>query len=433
MNAVQRSVSFRRAGLPAAAFLIFSGFSLLPSGCSKTGTTPTPAPGGKGSVKVESAEPIKLKVAYIGLTCEPPIFVAYEKGFFKEEGLDVELVKADWDGLQSGLHTGRFDANHTLIMYMLKPLESGLDIKITGGIHTGCLRIQAGITTAINKLADLKGKRIGVATIGSPPFLYAGRVLAGHGFDPKKDVDWVPLPPDTAELNLDLGKIDAIASAEPIGTILTIKKKVRAIADQAEDDGYKDEYCCCSVVSGKLVRENPIAAAKVTRALLKGAKWVSANPTAAAKLAVEKKYLAASPEINAQAISKLNYLPGVAKCRRNVEEVAQDMKKAGFLKAATDPVELAKKAWLDLDGVTDEWVKTLEVEKVAGGGPPPPMDLATLEAILARTPLCNKMAHCCDSDSALFPLSDDWLLVRPLQLSSERSPQGDCNLVYANR
>src|SRR5688572_26219956 len=28
----------------------------------------------------------KVKIAYIGLTCEAPIFVAYEKGFFQQEG-----------------------------------------------------------------------------------------------------------------------------------------------------------------------------------------------------------------------------------------------------------------------------------------------------------------------------------------------------------
>jgi NitT/TauT family transport system substrate-binding protein len=30
----------------------------------------------------------KVRIGYIGLTCEAPIYAAYEKGFFKEEGLE---------------------------------------------------------------------------------------------------------------------------------------------------------------------------------------------------------------------------------------------------------------------------------------------------------------------------------------------------------
>src|SRR5207248_2809193 len=42
------------------------------------------------SCKKEAASN-KVRVGYIGLTCEAPIFTAVEKGFFKEEGLEVEL------------------------------------------------------------------------------------------------------------------------------------------------------------------------------------------------------------------------------------------------------------------------------------------------------------------------------------------------------
>jgi hypothetical protein len=34
---------------------------------------------------------------------------------------------------------------------------------------------------------------------------------------------------------------------------------------------------------------------------------------------------------------------------------------------------LIRKAWLDLDGVTDDWVKSLKVETVKGGGRPAPL------------------------------------------------------------
>ena len=183
-----------------------------------------------------------------------------------------------------------------------------------------------------------------------------------------------------------------MCDSEPIGSILLAQGKVRTIADQAEDPPYKDEYCCAVVVSGKLARENPASAAKVTRALLKGARWVEANPTAAAKLSVEKKYISASVEVNAQAISKLKYMPGIARCRTSLDLAAKEMKAAGLLNAATNPSELAAKAWLDLEGVTDEWIKGLTVETVAGGGPPPADG-----SVLAACSL-DGVKTCCDHD-----------------------------------
>src|SRR5262245_61141992 len=59
----------------------------------------------------------KVRVGYIGLTCEAPIFTAVEKGFFKEEGLDVELVRCQWATYKDALALGRFDVTHHLVMY----------------------------------------------------------------------------------------------------------------------------------------------------------------------------------------------------------------------------------------------------------------------------------------------------------------------------
>jgi NitT/TauT family transport system substrate-binding protein len=173
------------------------------------------------------------------------------------------------------------------------------------------------------------------------------------------------------------------------------------------------------VVNGAFGRDHPSSAAKVTRALLKGAKWVSVNPTAAAQIAVEKKYVATTMAVNAQAIATLRYEPGVDKARRDVRVGALEMKKAGFLKKETDAEELAKKAWLDLDGVTDDWVKSLRVEKVANGGPPAKLSSAGFAALFNGQPCCQDgacLGCCCDSDEARLPLPEEWASVRPLRL-----------------
>src|ERR1051326_7243978 len=66
---------------------------------------------GSGSKPTATASN-RVRVGYIGLTCEAPIFTAYEKGFFKEEGLDVTLVKCEWANYKDVLALGRSE-EHT--------------------------------------------------------------------------------------------------------------------------------------------------------------------------------------------------------------------------------------------------------------------------------------------------------------------------------
>src|SRR4051795_6878062 len=270
---------------------------LLLSGCGKKEHDPS------------AATSNKIRVGYIGLTCEAPIFTAVEKGFFKDEGLDVSLVRCEWSKYKDVLALGGFDITHHLIMYFLKPLEQGLDVKITGGIHRGCLRVQAAVNGSIQSVQDLRGKRIGVPGMGTPPFIFANRVLGANGIDPGKEITWLVFPAGELGLALDKGEVDPVPNSDPIGSLLLATGKVRNVADQAADMPYKDEYCCAVIVNGKYLAANPKGTAAATRALLKGAKWVETNPAAAARLSVEKKYLASNPELNTVAISHLRYVP----------------------------------------------------------------------------------------------------------------------------
>lgn len=334
---------------------------VLLSGCGKNAETTT-ASNDRG--------PMKIRVGYIGLTCEAPIFSAVEKGFFKEENLDVELVKCEWSKYKDVLALGGYDITHHLVMYFLKPIEQGLDIKFTAGIHRGCLRVQASNKSNIHTIQDLRGKRIGVPGMGTPPFIFANRVLGANGINPKTEITWLVFPAGELGLALDKGEVDAVADAEPIGSLLIAQGKVRKIADQVEDAPYNDEYCCAVIANGKFVAKNPRATAAATRALLKAAKWVEANPAAAAKLSVEKKYLASTVEQNAVAISKIRYMPSVSGAEKAVKMASAEMKRAGMLNATTDPEDIAKKAFIHLDGVSDEWLNSLQVEKLVDGQVP---------------------------------------------------------------
>src|SRR3989475_2023536 len=309
----------------------------------------------------------KVRVGYIGLTCEAPIFTAVEKGFFKEEGLDVSLVKCDWKNYKDVLALGGYDLTHHLVMYFLKPIEQGLDVKFTGGIHRGCLRVQAGANSNLRTVEDLRGKRIGVPGMGTPPFIFANRVLGANGIDPSKEVSWLVFPAGELGLAIDKGEVDAVADSEPIGSLLLAQGKVRNIADQAADAPYRDEYCCAVLVSGKFLARNPKATAAATRALLKAAKWVETNPAAAAKLSVEKKYLASTVDMNTLSISHLRYVPSVSGAQTAVRLAAAEMKTAGMLNPTTDVGGLASRAFGTLDGVSDQWLDSLSVGKVAGG------------------------------------------------------------------
>src|SRR5712672_2740923 len=331
-----------------------------------------------------SGGPPKVRVGYIGLTCEAPIFTAVEKGFFREEGLEVELVKCNWAAYKDALALGSFDITHHLVMLFLKPIEQGLDVRFLAGIHRGCLRVQAGVKTNIHTIEDLKGKRIGVPGMGTPPFVFANRVFGTHGLDAGKDITWKVFPAGELGLAIDKGEVDAVADAEPIGSLLIAEGKVRNIADQIMDEPYKDEYCCEVIANGKWVDGNRDTAARATRALLKGAKWVETNPRAAAMMAVEKKYLASTPELNMAALARLRYVPSVQLAEESVHTAGREMKVAKMLSPETDTEALAKRAFMHLPGVTDDWIKTLEVEKIAGAQVSPDEDIRLIAALIQK-------------------------------------------------
>ena len=88
--------------------------------------------------------PRKLKLSWnAGAVCLVPVPVAIDHGFFQKRNLDVEFINfgGSTDQLLEAIATGKADAGVGMALRWLKPLEQGFDVKITAGIHGGCMRL----------------------------------------------------------------------------------------------------------------------------------------------------------------------------------------------------------------------------------------------------------------------------------------------------
>jgi len=68
----------------------------------------------------------------------------------------------------------------------------------------------------------------------------------------------------------------------------------------------------------------------------------------------------------------------------SVHTAGREMKVAKMLAPETDTEALAKRAFMHLDGVSDEWIKSLQVETVAGGQVSPDEDIRLIAALIQK-------------------------------------------------
>ena len=133
---------------------------------------------GKAGSKTAAAKEdnTEMHIAYTPGLCDAPIMIGLEKGFFKAEGINAKVSKVDGTHISEALGSGKVDGVQTLVSKVVQPLENGLPIKLTAGLHKGCVRILSKKDSGINGVPDLKGKKIGVAGLAR-----IGAGLAGIG------------------------------------------------------------------------------------------------------------------------------------------------------------------------------------------------------------------------------------------------------------
>ena len=163
--------------------------------------------------------PRQLKLAWnANAACTVAAAVAKERGIFAKHNLDVEFVNfgGSTDQLLEAIATGKADAGLGLALRWLKPLEQGFDVRITAGVHGGCIRLLGSKAANIDNLEALRGKAIGISDQASPAKNFFSIFLAKKGIDPAQDVEWRQYPANLLALAVDKGEVQALAEIDPL-------------------------------------------------------------------------------------------------------------------------------------------------------------------------------------------------------------------------
>ncbi len=233
---------------------------------------------------VADKKPLKL-TWNANAICTVGVPVAKTKGYFTKRNLDVELINfgGSTDQLLEAIATGKADAGVGMALRWLKPLEQGFDVRITTGIHGGCMRLLTKSGTGVTTLADLKGKAIGVSDLAAPDKNFFAIRLAKLGLDPLTDVEWKVFPADLLPVALQKGEIQAFTLGDPLGWVIRDRDGLTEVATNLDGE-YAHRACCVLGVRGSLIRDDRPAAAALTEAILEAQEFVFANPDEAAAI-----------------------------------------------------------------------------------------------------------------------------------------------------
>jgi NitT/TauT family transport system substrate-binding protein len=176
---------------------------------------------GVGSARADSA----VKIGALKLSSSAPLFIGVDKGFFKEYGIEPELVFFQAAApIATALATGQIEVGATGITAALYNIVLGGEQiwlvadkgrEWPGYPLTGIVVQKELYDGGLRQIADLKGKRVGITTLGSTFHYSLGNILEKSGLK-LEDVRVVPLQTMPAAIEALKGKqVDAILLPQP--------------------------------------------------------------------------------------------------------------------------------------------------------------------------------------------------------------------------
>ena len=156
------------------------------SGCGTQQTANTPAQDGE----TEQLDKIMVQSLWIPQAQFAGLYVAAEKGFYEEEGIEVEILPGGDVSAEEQVENDIAQIGVAFYSSVLTYQEGGYDfINVFQTFRSSPQYLVAKKETGISSVADLKGKKVANWFGGRQYELYALAQL--NGLDPETDIEWI--------------------------------------------------------------------------------------------------------------------------------------------------------------------------------------------------------------------------------------------------
>lgn len=282
------------------------------------------------------AQSEKIRLGYLPVITYATFFVGLERGYFADEGIEIELVPLPAGGGDSivQLAAGNLDVAATGAGATLwNAIALGFPVKIVAPLHTERpplatpLVISAKRVDEIKSAADLRGKRIAINNVGSAVeyWVYAALQRAGVSMD---EVTIVSMPFPQMAAALDAEAIDAAVITEPLATLGRDQGLLAFLADD-----FIDGITVTYVFMGEamLTERRPVAEAFM-RAYLRAARDLQGEIDESLAAIIEKYTNVPAPVV--MRMNRQYYDPNGVIPIADLEEVQRYFKSRGLLEYA---------------------------------------------------------------------------------------------------
>jgi NitT/TauT family transport system substrate-binding protein len=253
-------------------------------------------------VRAQALEKPKTTVAVGGknLLYYLPLTIAEQRGYFKDEGLDITIV--DFSGGARALQAvvgGSADVVSGAFEHTVNMQHKGQRLRafvLQGRAPQIVLGVNPRTMANYKTVADLKGKKIGVTAPGSSTNVMVNFFIAKAGLKPS-DVSIIGVgTAQGAVAAMRSGQIDAISNLDPVITLLQRSGDLKIVSDtrivaEAEKVFGGPMPAACLYAPQTFIDKNPATTQALANAIVRANKWIQTAGAADIINAVPESYL----------------------------------------------------------------------------------------------------------------------------------------------